>query len=248
MNVLDKGVKETVDRVCEVLCLGLMDKSADREERTVKFVPDLPAPFMTPSTIVVCCQGLMNSIKLFKERKADVQMSVGMLVPDLKHYEVRAAGELSKVLKPDWVPQAETIDIWQKICNEGVTMRRDRLNTALTNRTDIEITEGEVTVSISKWISPNDGGEDIDITSRRDMRNILIPMWTERMLLLAIVNLAYKSVMMVSLHHATQEDEDLYDEHSQLIVHAIGEVMDEWYPEGKELGKYAQGMTVRAST
>ena len=163
-------------------------------------------------------------------------MSVGALVPDLKDYEVRAAAELSKVMKSDWVTQAETIDIWQKICNEGVTMRRDRLNTALTNRTEIEITEREVTVSISKWISPNDGGEDIDITSRRDMRNILVPMWTEKMLLLAVVNLAYKSVMLVSLHHATQEDEDFYDDHSLLIVRAIGEVMNEWYPEGKDLG------------
>ena len=98
MNVLDKQVREAVDKVCEIICLGAMDKSGDREERSIRFVQDLPAPFMTPSTIVVCCQGLMNSVKFFREKKAEIQMSVGAVVPDLRHYEVRAAHELAKIM------------------------------------------------------------------------------------------------------------------------------------------------------
>ena len=218
MNILDKGAREAIDRVCEFIGMSLMDRSTDREERAVKCIPDLPAPFMTANSIVVCCQALLNSIKVFREKKADMAMSVGLVTPDYINYEVRAAADLSRVLKPEWVPEEGTIDVWWRICNEGVIKGRDRLHTVLTDRTEFELRDGVFHMDINDRVVPNGEGDAIKITSLEHVRNLVIPVWTERLLLLAIVNLPFRSIMLVQLHYATEEDKVHLEEMAPLIV------------------------------
>lgn len=73
----------------KIECFSLIGKFIDREESD-KVFDGLTSPLINPSTIVVCYLGLMNFIKIFRAKRADVSQSVNKVASDIWQFDLRA--------------------------------------------------------------------------------------------------------------------------------------------------------------